>query len=346
MKTKSAISLLGWLWVAGYALAGSVPTISLHVRVIDLDGEPVENASVGIGGGLDTPDDAPRTANGATNREGTFSAIIGSNQGAVSAFARAPHFYQTTISGLRIDKGDDGIREAHRLGRWEPWEQSITIVLKPIKKPIPLYAKEIEALVPAVGAPVGYDLEKGDWVAPYGVGVRTDFVFTTVGQYESAVNYEGQLLLCFPGQGDGAVAFDSDPAQWNPEQYSELRMPYEAPESGYGPRLAWRNARTTDTQSRRDAPSVFVDESNLHVGFFFRIRTVLDAQGKVLSANYGKIYGPVSSRTFEGGKCRIRLTYYLNPTPLDRNLEYDTSKNLLGCPMNARGRPVKGLLPP
>ncbi len=49
------------------------------------------------------------------------------------------------------------------------------------------------------------------------------------------------------------------------------------------------------------------------------MRSALDQQGNVVSAHYGKIYGDF-----------MQFTYYLNPTPNDRNIEYDPKQNLLG----------------
>ena len=60
----------------------------------------------------------------------------------------------------------------------------------------------------------------------------------------------------------------------------------------------------------------------------FRVRTKIDNDGNIISANYGKIYGPIQ---FGGGRPTdrpITFTYYFNPdgTP---NLEYDPKKDLL-----------------
>ena len=48
------------------------------------------------------------------------------------------------------------------------------------------------------------------------------------------------------------------------------------------------------------------------------VSTVLDANGNVKSALYGKIYGDF-----------MKFTYYLNPTPNSRNMEFDPKNNLL-----------------
>ena len=52
--------------------------------------------------------------------------------------------------------------------------------------------------------------------------------------------------------------------------------------------------------------------------YYFRVRTVLDGNGNVKSALYGKIYGDF-----------MQFNYYLNPTPNDRNVEFDPKKNLM-----------------
>ena len=53
--------------------------------------------------------------------------------------------------------------------------------------------------------------------------------------------------------------------------------------------------------------------------YFFRVRTAKDHEGNIVSAHYGKIYGDF-----------MQFTYYLNPTPNDRNIEFDPKQNLLG----------------
>ena len=60
--------------------------------------------------------------------------------------------------------------------------------------------------------------------------------------------------------------------------------------------------------------------------FLLRVRTVLDENGKVVSAHYGKIYPE-----------QMNVLYYLNPEPNSRSLEYDPARNLLGkLPGNER----------
>ena len=80
-----------------------------------------------------------------------------------------------------------------------------------------------------------------------------------------------------------------------------MRSAHEAPADGYQ-----REVSQTET-------------TNPNRNFYFRVRTKLDENGNVVSARYGKIYGDLA-----------QFTYYFNPTPNSRNIEFDPKQNLLG----------------
>jgi hypothetical protein len=48
-----------------------------------------------------------------------------------------------------------------------------------------------------------------------------------------------------------------------------------------------------------------------------------------VSALYGKLWEGFQIGAENSNKCIVRLSYYLNPTPLDRNMEFDLKRNLL-----------------
>ena len=64
------------------------------------------------------------------------------------------------------------------------------------------------------------------------------------------------------------------------------------------------------------------------MNYYIRVRTVLDDDGNIVRAHYGKIYGDF-----------MKWTHYLNPTPNDRNVEFDVKKNLIDT--GVRGDKVK-----
>jgi hypothetical protein len=62
--------------------------------------------------------------------------------------------------------------------------------------------------------------------------------------------------------------------------------------------------------------------------YYFRTRTKV-VNGKIVSGLYGKIRDQIRiDPKKKGGFCAVEFTYYLNPTPLDRNMEFDRKKNL------------------
>jgi hypothetical protein len=95
-------------------------------------------------------------------------------------------------------------------------------------------------------------------------------------------------------------------------------MPHSATKEGYQSALTWSYHNFTETSEPAS-------------GYFFRVRTVLDSNGNVQSALYGKIQGDV--KFYVGTKAPragIGFQYYLNPTPNSRNVEFDPKQNLLG----------------
>lgn len=78
-------------------------------------------------------------------------------------------------------------------------------------------------------------------------------------------------------------------------------LPHSAPEAGYVAERSW-------VFSNIECPEHLL-------GYFFRVRTVLDEQRNVKSALYGKIHGDINiyvgTRAPQAG---VGFTYYLNPT--------------------------------
>ena len=66
----------------------------------------------------------------------------------------------------------------------------------------------------------------------------------------------------------------------------------------------------------------------------FRIRSRFDENGNLIEAYYGKIYGDFRFKGTETfGFNGASFLYYLNPTSLDRNLEWDMKNNLCTKPL-------------
>jgi hypothetical protein len=92
-----------------------------------------------------------------------------------------------------------------------------------------------------------------------------------------------------------------------------LKLPHSAPVDGYEP--------TRRYVANNYVPTAHPDD----MGYFLRTRVKLDKDGNIVSANYAKIMGDIHV----GPQGSAWFTYYLNPTPNDRNLEWDPNRNLL-----------------
>lgn len=212
--------------------------------------------------------------------------------------------------------------------RWEPWSPVVDLVLKPILNPIPLYGRKVGELtapltLPSLGKPCGFDLIGGDWVKPYGKGLRSDLIFTLheikpVKDIMQAFEY--RLEITFSNEGDG---LQSVLVPLLPHEGSDLRLPRYAPASGYEAKLVKQIGRPADGEPMY--PSTREDQN-----YFVRVRTVLDEKGNIKSALYGKILGDISCFVGSSSTGLLRFAYCLNPTSLDRNLEFDPKKNLFG----------------
>lgn len=296
MKYISALALS--FLTAGCALAQTSVTRyewRATLKAVDESGNPVSGANAQIGYYTNSQ---PANAEGITDTNGIFAASHAAlaTMVEVSCQAEKPGYYRTWV---RRELGP----------KYDPaqWTFTQTLVLKQIGKPIPMYAKSVNLGMPIIDKPAGFDLTVGDWVAPYGKGIAGDIVFVAHLDQRAENDADYKLTLSFPRAGDGIQEFTVPDA----ERGSDLRSPHEAPADGY-------QSQWVQFRSRKPGkPETSNVDANRN--FVFRVRTVLDGQGRVVSACYGKIYGDF-----------LQFRYYFNPTPNSRNIEFDPKQNLLG----------------
>lgn len=302
-----------WLFIAIFALsfvvtqaepAHAISMAKLNLKVINEEGHPLEGAKVELqfqGGGLEK--DATR---GETDDQGFYSASGFSSDG---------------VTGGGVDKDGYYTSVFHhdfyvtRFGMWQPWGKELTVVMRPIVNPVPMYVRNAFFYFPALGKEIGFDLEKADWVIPHGLGTKADFVFKVDQRYDNGNNYDATMILTFSNPFDGIqVVKDDSGGDFNAG--SQYRLPRTAPESGYLPKLQKRNS-----WGSTGGHSDMEDDNN----YIFRVRSEIDENGKLKRAMYGKIRGELRYGPGSGGM--IGMHYYLNPD-YTRNLEFDPKRNL------------------
>jgi hypothetical protein len=204
------------------------------------------------------------------------------------------------------------------LGKWQPWNPTYPVILKKIINPIPMYAKKVQVVVPAMDQPIGFDLAAGDWVKPFGTGATSDFVFTMSHTLTDTMNFSAKLVLTLSNKGDGLQVAPKSSGQ--DQGWSRLKFPRNAPEDGY----TMENWTTAVSRT----PTGYKEEPFNSMGYFLRVRTVKTDNGDIKNANYGKIDGGISIVGAATPHPGITFTYYFNPTGTT-NLEFNPSQNLL-----------------
>lgn len=316
MKTTTILFLLLFSFVSyspGQLRHQGYPQVNVTVRVVGEDKNPIAGVTASFVFDEQYKYNAIVPLNGNTDATGLITAQGYSAFGRFGANLKKDGYY---LSGVACPVFRDA-----KDGQWQPWGTTNTTILRKIENPVPVYAKKVRADIPAVGKSCGYDLEAGDWMAPYGRGQTADFIITlTNREYESRSVFDVGATITFSNPLDGIQEAHL------PKEYatSLFRWPRQAPDAGYQSLLTARSAQFPEGGRK---PIRTFNAGGTDQAYFFRVRTV-EQNGKIVSVLYGKIDSGIAVDPIDSKTCGIFFTYYLNPVPLDRNMEFDLKRNL------------------
>lgn len=159
----------------------------------------------------------------------------------------------------------------------------------------------------------GYDCMKGDYCPPFGKGEVADILFVHSYVYRGArtnqwgsvdYDYVKKRTMRFPGKGNGFV-FRERPTFWNGHDF--VKDDFLAPADGY---------------VKEDVSEFGTGGSKgrLYACFDFRIRCQYGENGELKSCHHGRFDGRYSYYS------HLYADFFVNPTPLDRNLELVNGK--------------------
>lgn len=306
-----------------------------HVYVIDkISREPIANASVkawfevDIGWRAWTESAPIITSEAVTDKSGRCDLSGETNTGDVSVNALKEGTYYGSWENYKYSRND-------LTNCWLPNNHVITIALQRVEHPIPLFVRRIEQelfstndFFKQANNKLELDLFKGDWLPPVGTGSVADIVFQKKYIKEGGkqgFDYKGrkylevcEMSVCFLGKDNGLVPV-------NVESTCGIRL-RKAPEDGYMPEVGCFTGYTGRVISSREENKCY----------YFRIRTKRNEKGEIVFAYYGKIYADIG---LSSDFLIPEFLYYLNTTPLDRNLEWDMKTNL--CPVETRTYPLE-----
>ena len=298
-------------------LATSNAEIELSVKITSEDNAPIEGAKI-IADFKGYLKEQRVTVSGTTDAEGC-AIIKGCSKAkrintSVDVTVNAEGSYFTTVKSL-----SDNSRV-----------YDLNLTLRKRIKPIALYAKKASLTIPIDDGWVAYDFKKGDLVEPHGLGKESD-IFFKVSSLPTEDNGTiptnagmGKMLVKFPNTYDGLIYEKAGFIAT-----SEMVMPHQAHLEGYVDTLV------------REEPAYHNINRRRGVGIFMRVRSQSNEDGSLKQANYAKLnqdfrFDPRESgwHVDDQGKPKtyghISFTYYFNPMPNDRNLEFDPDKNLFG----------------
>ena len=317
----------------GFVLLASANLAKLGVLVVDeVTGKPIRDVRV-VGifcnsptiFSLQTPDSNVDEA--VTDANGRCRVWGRTNNGRVGYLVDSgPSGYYWARKG-----GKHSFHSRNLLGVWQPDDLVVTIRLQRVEHPIPLLKKRVARgdwsigdFIAESGGRLRFDFMVGDWLPPVGKGKIADVEFTRLphedlGEAQNEVykgrSYRDSMAVKFLGVDNGLV-------EQRPLSRRGLKI-RTAPEDGYrADYLCWVG---------RDEK--FREQSNYDENrcFCFRIRTRRNDRGEIVKAYYGKIYGDILIESKANPYVPVasaQFRYYLNPTPLDRNLEWDRKTNL------------------
>ena len=282
--------------------------VSLTYKVTDEDGNPIEGVRVetivetekSLSKWYGSPQYDRYVQR--TDSNGMATSTIKCQDGDFTVCLRAEGYYAEGSSTNRFASSYD-----MKLNRYVFVEKEKTLcyVLRKIKNPVEMkITHSLKWRIPLKEGIYPFDLEVGDWVTPRGKGRTADLeiLYTQAAITESNKMCRG--VLRFPNGGayvkvkSPSRSFQSDyEANTNGVFVSEFPFEYNFDKTG---------------GSRHIRGNILGDSEYL----VFRIREQRDREGKVISANYGKLYGRL--KTFG---CLYYDKGFFNPTPNDPNIE-------------------------
>ena len=276
--------------------------LELRLSVRDEGGEPVPGAKIRI-----TLADrvADHSQYGMTDKNGFWQVSDKTTGDYIEFEVSADGFYASKKRLSYIEMGKE-----HKVidGKWQPFGGVETIQMRKVANPRISCIGGRFQFTKDLGTWIGFDLEKGDFVRPYGNGEVSDL--------EVIVDWDGKWFPDYSGMG--------------------VRIRFVAPYSGFYEasthgESVFKGPYSADTQGRfsqeaRFFEKVEADSGRVHRHFpkdkcwVVRSRCRVDEQGKLKSANYSVVH-KVRFCGKKDGRGGLLVEGAFNPTPNDANLE-------------------------
>ena len=202
--------------------------------------------------------------------------------------------------------------------RQTQFETNICVQVKPIVNPIPMFVgnrpesagRQLKYPGKAHFGSWGFDLKAGDWVRPFGTGEIADFTVEYSDLHYASDKALDCALVFTNAVQDGCYIAECTGTRFRSDYVANTNAVYmkRLDFESWGQKYVGRYA------------SKLIGDNQYVV---IRTRTRCDDKGRLVSACYAKIYGPIR---FLGG---MNFVSYFNPNENDPNLEADTAVDLM-----------------
>lgn len=247
-----------------------------------------------------------KTVKGKSCSTGKFEAS-GKTTGDILVNVNVQGYYPTSE---KIDLACDTSRAVEN-GRWLPSVIETNIVLRKIGTPVKLLTPRwsTDFLIPRGGVPMGLDLDRQDWVKPWGKGEVADFEVLYESDGKKRSEYSGaKLTLRFVRPFDGAYLRKMDMG-------SKLHTCHSADTNGiFRQEFLFSEERGHD---RRFVRNVMGKDEYL----VLRTRSKTDSEGRFVGGRYSMIVGGISFGWCHEAFGFLGFKSFVNPTFNDPNLE-------------------------
>ncbi len=322
----------------------------LYVKVVDDDKVPVSNATVSVDFSTSYVvfgEGTPHHYEARTDTNGNAIVKFNCTTSDFEWHVEADGYYRSDSHSAHF-KGEDVIIPPI-FGFWKlhEHEKRGDVALYRKKNPQPMYAytREMGVKSPKANGRYGFDLQYFDWLPPHGKGKVADLYYVrerpdVTNLTVKAKGIQSRFLHFkngepgYPKLGDvvARIEFDEKCGAYVKKCTGNENFP-----STYG---AYTNkAYVSDIPIRIVAQkgNVWLHEGKVVESdeyMVIRSRVKCDEQGKIVSANYSKLIGPVRF----GSSVDIFQSVF-NPRPNDTNLEFDPNRNLY------QGKKGRGMIP-
>ena len=281
---------------------GADAKIELHI--LDDDEMPVDEAKVRAYLGMNFRPKG-KWVEGTTGTNGVF-VIKGKTCGdEIEVFVTKDGYYDSHVV-YRYAKM--GAEHEVKGGKWQPYGAEEKIVLRKIKNPLTVAIDGRFVHTKSLNEWIGYDIEKQDFVSPYGSGEETDF--------QVSIDWDGKWYPDYKGMGVRLRFIEPYSGYYScaVNEHSVFKGPYKAnPEREYLKEARFYEDKTDASQHVRH-------RFDMNKCWVVRSRCKIDTEGRLIKANYSIVHR-VGYSGSEDGIGGFRVIGAFNPTPNDTNLE-------------------------